>query len=72
MPASVPCLCGLPFSSLLSSKRSGTATCSGVMLSKAPTFEGYILYWARGTRCADVFEGALNQTFLHVSLLTLV
>ncbi len=34
---------GLPFSSLLSSERARTATSSGVMLSKAPTFEGYIL-----------------------------
>src|SRR5690349_22502266 len=29
--------------SLLSSERARTATRSGVMLSKAPTFEGYIL-----------------------------
>src|SRR5713226_4640488 len=43
MPAYVPGLCGLPFSSLLSSERPRTATSSGVMLSKAPTFEGYIL-----------------------------
>jgi NAD(P)-dependent dehydrogenase (short-subunit alcohol dehydrogenase family) len=36
-------LCGLPCSSLLSSQRARTATRSGVLLSRAPTFESYIL-----------------------------
>jgi len=49
MTTYVPGLCGLPFSSLLSSERARTATSSGVMLSKAPTFEGYILSYLYGS-----------------------
>jgi hypothetical protein len=42
MPASVPGLCGLSFSSLLSSERASSAICRGMILSKAPPFKGYM------------------------------
>ena len=43
MPASIPGLCDLSITTLLSSERPRIATSGAVLLSKAATFEGYTL-----------------------------